>query len=198
MINTPQHVDLRQFKNWRTDPFANPNGYFNAYYGNPWWQIDQARNVTKNNNFVGNVRLALQITNWLDASYTVGYSRNDQSFKATKAGFVFDAYAQTDPWGAGAIPSSVKVLQPSLTDQLAYSRRISGDALLTAHRTFGDFTGTLILGNSLYKRDSRFILDQTGSLVIPGIYNINYRQGEPTVNEGLTQEGLVGVLTCFW
>ncbi len=193
VINSPAHADLRQFRNWRTDPFANPNGYFNAYYGNPWWQIDEARNVTRNNNFLGNVKLDLQITNWLDASYTVGYSRNDQSFKATKAGFTFDPYAQTDPWQAGAIPSSVKVLQPSLTDQLAYSKRITGDALLTAHRNFGDFSTTLILGNSLYKRSVRFISDATGSLVIPGIYNINYRQGEPTVNEGLTEEGLVGV-----
>jgi TonB-linked SusC/RagA family outer membrane protein len=193
VINTPAHVDLRQFKNWRTDPFANPNGYFNAYYGNPWWQIDEARNVTKNNNFVGNVKAALQITNWLDASYTLGYSRNDQSFKATKAGFTFDPYAQSDPWGAGAIPSSVKVLQPSLTDVMSYTRRISGDALLTAHRQFGDFSGTFILGNSLMKRDTRFILDATGSLVVPGIYNINYRQGEPTVNEGITEEGLIGV-----
>src|SRR5205814_3943966 len=122
-----------------------------------------------------------------------GYSRNDQSFKATKAGFVFGAYEQTDPWQAGAIPSSVKVLQPSLTDQIAYSNRISGDALLTAKKSFGDFSTKLIVGNSLYKRKVRFISDATASLIIPGLYNINYRQGEPTVNEGLTEEGLVGV-----
>jgi TonB-linked SusC/RagA family outer membrane protein len=193
VINSPAHADLRQFKNWRTDPFANPNGYFNAYYGNPWWQIDEARNVTKNNNFVGSARFSLQILPWLEASYTAGFSRNDQSFKATKAGFVFDAYAQTDPWGAGAIPSSVKVLQPSLTDQIAFSNRISGDALLSANKTFGAISTKLILGNSMYKRKSRFISDATGSLVIPGIYNINYRQGEPTVNEGYIEEGLIGV-----
>jgi TonB-linked SusC/RagA family outer membrane protein len=193
VINSPQHVDLRKFQNWRTDPFANPNGYFNAYYGNPWWQIDQARNVTFNNTFVGNARFSLQITNWLDASYTVGFSRNDQSFKATKAGFVFDPYAQTDPWQAGAIPSSVKVLQPSLTDQVGFSSRVSGDALLTAHKNFGDFSTKLILGNSLYKAKSRFINDNTGSLVIPGLYNIAYRQGEPNVAEAYASEGLVGV-----
>lgn len=193
VINTPAHVDLRKFRNWQTDPFANPNGYFNAYYGNPWWQIDQARNVTRNNTFVGDVRFSLQITNWLDASYTVGFSRNDQSFKATKAGFVFDAYAQTDPWQAGAIPSSVKVLQPSLTDQIGFSNRIEGDGLLTFHKNISDISTKLIVGEQIYKRKARFINDATGSLVIPGIYNINYRQGEPTVNEQYSEEGLVGV-----
>ena len=201
VINAPQHVNLRNFRNWQTDPFANPNGYFNAYYGNPWWQIDQARNVTKNNNFVGNMRFNLALTSWLSASYTVGYSRNDQNFKGTKAGFNFDPYAQTDPWGAGAIPSSVKKLDPSLTDLMAYSNRISGDALLSFNKGFGDFTTKLILGNSIYRRTSRFISTSTGSLVIPGIFNINYRQGEPNVNEQYAAEGLVGVfgdLTLGW
>jgi TonB-linked SusC/RagA family outer membrane protein len=192
VINSPQHADLRYFRDWRNNPFANPNGYFNAYYGNPWWQIDESRRVTRNNTFLGNVRMSLKITNWLDASYTVGYSRNDQAFKATKAGFVFGAYEQTDPWQAGAIPSSVKVLQPSLTDQLAYSARVSGDALLTARKNFGEISTKLILGNSIYKRKTRFISDASGSLIIPGLYNINYRQGEPTVNEGVTEEGLLG------
>ena len=201
VINAPQHVDLRDYRDWRNDPFANPNGYFNAYYGNPWWQIDESRRVTRNNTLLSNVRASLQITSWLDLSYTLGYSRNDQSFKATKAGFVFDAYAQTDPWQAGAIPSSVKVLQPSLTDQVGYSSRASGDALLTAHKKFGDFTTKLILGNSIYKRKTRFINDGSASLIVPGLYNINYRQGEPTVNEQITEEGLIGVfadLTIGW
>jgi TonB-linked SusC/RagA family outer membrane protein len=201
VINAPQHVDLRDYRDWRNDPFANPNGYFNAYYGNPWWQIDESRRVTRNNTLLSNVRASLQITSWLDLSYTLGYSRNDQSFKATKAGFVFDAYAQTDPWQAGAIPSSVKVLQPSLTDQMSFSSRASGDALLTARKKFGDITTKLILGNSIYKRKTRFINDASASLIVPGLYNINYRQGEPTVNEGITEEGLLGVfadLTIGW
>ena len=201
VINAPQHVDLRDYRDWQNDPFANPNGYFNAYYGNPWWQIDESRRVTRNNTLLSNVRASLQITSWLDFSYTLGYSRNDQSFKATKAGFVFDAYAQTDPWHAGAIPSSVKVLQPSLTDQMAFSSRASGDALLTARKKFGDFTTKLILGNSVYKRKTRVMTDATASLIVPGLYNINYRQGEPTVNEGISEEGLIGVfgdLTIGW
>ena len=31
VLNTPANVDLRDYKNWQTDNFANPNGYFNAY-----------------------------------------------------------------------------------------------------------------------------------------------------------------------
>ena len=40
VINQPQQADLRYFRDWQNNPFASPNYYFNAYYGNPWWYID--------------------------------------------------------------------------------------------------------------------------------------------------------------
>lgn len=193
VLNTPANVDLRNYRNWRTDPFASPDWFFDAYYANPWWQIDQARNVTRNNTFVGNVKFSLRITNWLDASYTVGLNRNDQSFKYTQAGYNFDPYAITDPWGAGATPSSVKILQPSVTDQIAFSQTINADALITAHRNFGEFSTKLIVGNTLFDNKFRYVNDATTSLVIPGIFNIGYLAGVPTVNEYFQEQGLIGV-----
>ncbi len=193
VINTPAHVDLRQFRNWETDPFANPNGYFNAYYGNPWWQIDEARYVGRSNMFVGNVKLSLQITNWLDASYTLGFSRSDFSSKGTRAGFVFDEYARSDPWQASSTPSVIQVLQPSVSDALGFGESISGEGLLKAHENFGNISMKLILGESMYKSKGRSISDYTANLVVPGIYNIAYRQGEPSVYEGYSETGLIGV-----
>ena len=182
VINQPQQADLRYYKDWQNNPFSSPSYYFNAYYGNPWWYIDNNRNVTKNNNFIGNLVLSYKISNWLDFSYNLGYSRNDQNFKNTVAGVTFDPYAVTDPWSAGMIASGVKFLQPSVTDQLAYTNSLTGNALLSANKTFGDFSTRLIVGNSLVKKQSGFIYDNTSSLIVPGLYNINYRQGEPTVN----------------
>ena len=91
------------------------------------------------------------------------------------------------------IASSVKFLQPAVTDQLAYNSSISGNALLTANKSFGNISTTLIVGNTISKDQFRFISDATSSLIIPGLYNINYRQGEPSVNEGYTSQGLIGV-----
>lgn len=194
VINAPQHADLRQYKNWQTDPFANPNGYFDAYYGNPWWQIDQARNKGKHNNFIGSTKFSLAATKWLNLSYTVGYSRNDYSFKGTKAGFQFADWAIADPWEAGTIPSSVKLLNPSLNDGLAFSERITGDALISANKELGDFSAKLLLGNTTYKVRSRSMSDASASLLpFPNLYNIANRQGEATLGESLSEYGLIGV-----
>ena len=192
VLNQPQQADLTYFKDWQNNPFANTSYYYNAYYGNPYWYIDNNRFSTKNNNFVGNLKLSLKITSWLDASYDVAYSRNDQTFKYTRAGATFDPYAITDPWQAGMIASQTKLLTAEVTDQQAYSRRLSGIALLSANKTFGDISTKLILGNSLSKQEGGFISDATNSLIVPGLYNINYRQGEPTVNQQYSSEGLIG------
>ena len=193
VLNQPQHADLRYFRDWQNNPFASPSYYYNAYYGNPWWYIDNNRNVSNNNNIIGSLKLSYKLTNWLNASYTVGYSRNDYTFKNTRAGVTFDPYAITDPWQAGMIASSVKLLQPALTDIIANTSRISGDALLTASKEFGDFSVKAIVGNSIYKRQSQYQYDGTNSLVVPGLYNINYRQGEPNVDQAYYSEGLIGV-----
>jgi TonB-linked SusC/RagA family outer membrane protein len=193
ILNQPQHVDFSYFKDWQNNPFASPDYYYNAYYGNPYWYIDNDRSVTKNNNFIGNVLLSFKITNWLDASYNVGYSRNDQNFKNTLAGVTFDPYAVTDPWQAGMIASSTKFLQPRVTDQQAYNNAISGIGLLSANKSFGDITAKLVLGNTLQKNQAGYIYDNSNSLIIPGLYNINYRQGEASINQQYSSTGLISV-----
>jgi TonB-linked SusC/RagA family outer membrane protein len=193
VLNQPQNVDFSYFKDWATNPFASPSYYYNAYYGNPYWYIDNNRVVTKNNNFIGNMILSFKFTNWLEASYNVGYSRNDQVYKQTVAGVNFDPYAVTDPWQAGNIASSVIFLQPTVTDQNSYSSSLNGIGLLSANKTFGKISTKLILGNQLQKNQGGYIYDNSNSLIVPGLYNINYRQGEASVNQQYSATGLVSV-----
>jgi TonB-linked SusC/RagA family outer membrane protein len=192
ILNQPQHVDFSYFKDWKNNPFASPDYYYNAYYGNPYWYIDNNRTVDKNNVFIGNVILSMKFTNWLEASYNVSYSRNDRIYKNTVAGVNFDPYAVSDPWQAGMIASSVIFLQPTVTDQQNYRNDISGIGLLTAHKDFGKITTRLVLGNALQKTQTGLIYDNSNSLIVPGLYNINYRQGEATVNQRYSSQGMVG------
>jgi len=192
ILNQPQQVDFSYFKDWKNNPFASPSYYYNAYYGNPYWYIDNNRTVDKNNTFIGNIILSMKFTNWLEASYNVSYSRNDRVYKNHLAGATFDPYAVTDPWEAGMIASSTIFLQPRVTDQQNYRNDISGVGLLTASKNFGKISTKLILGNSLSKTQTGLIYDNSNSLIVPGLYNINYRQGEPSVNQKYTSQGLVG------
>ncbi|MGH2644674.1 MAG: carboxypeptidase-like regulatory domain-containing protein, partial [Chitinophagaceae bacterium] len=47
------------------------NGWYNAYYPNPWWQIYNSRVINRTNYFTGQLVLNLQATPWLDFNYRV-------------------------------------------------------------------------------------------------------------------------------
>src|SRR5258706_2831742 len=43
VMNTPAHVPLTKLKDWRNDKFADVNGFYNDYFDNPYWDIDNIR-----------------------------------------------------------------------------------------------------------------------------------------------------------
>ena len=192
IINQPANVDLRNYRNWRQDPFASPDGYFNAYYGNPWWQIDAARLDERNNDLIGSFSIGVKPVEWLDISYKVGYTRNDYSNKYTREGYNFADWAIADVQGAGNIPSGVKVLSPTESDAMSYSRRLTGDFMATLHKTHKNFDYKFIVGSPMLDGYSRSMNMSATSLVIPGLYNIGNRLGEANVSEGISQFRRVG------
>ena len=193
IINTPAFVDLRKYRDWQNNPFANPNGYFNAYYGNPWWQIDQTRLDEKNNNFIGNIALTLSPLSWLDLQYRAGVVRNDYRNKYTQAGFTFAPWAIADTLGSGNIPSGVKKLSPSQGDGTSSDQRIQSDFLAIAHKTFGDID-VRVLGGTQYRDNTINIVSASAStLVLPDFYNINNGLGIPSVNQTFYEIKTVGV-----
>ena len=57
MLNMPSNIDITKYKHWRTDKFANPNGYYNPWYQNPYFTIDNNRSAVRNDYLVGSVEL---------------------------------------------------------------------------------------------------------------------------------------------
>jgi len=193
IINQPAMVDLRDYRNWQNDPYANPNGFYNAYYGNPWWQIDQSRLNENQNDLIANFVITIKPKDWLDIQMKTGITRQDYNNKYTKAGFDFAAWAIADTLGSGNIPNGVKKLSPAQSDAFSYSQRITNDLLATIHKTHKNFDYKLILGTSMLETKARSINDAAGVLVIPDFYNISNRVGEPTVGESFSKTRRVGV-----
>ncbi|HVS96482.1 MAG TPA: SusC/RagA family TonB-linked outer membrane protein [Puia sp.] len=183
IINQPADVNLRNYKNWQTDPFASPDGYFNAYYGNPWWQIDQSRLDEKSNDLLGTLQLTLRATSWLDVLERGGVARDEYSNKYTSAGYNFAPWAIADTLQSGNIPSGVISYSPSEGDGMSINTRLSNDFFANFHRDFGRINAKLIAGTSLIDNQIRFMNLSANALVIPNFYNIGNKLGNPTVNE---------------
>lgn len=193
IINQPATVNLRRYRNWQTDPFASPDGYYNAYYGNPWWQIDQTRFDEKTTSLLGTISLTLKPATWLTLNYKASIARDDYNNKYTQAGYTFADWAIADTLQSGNIPSSVKKYSPNEGDATSYNQIITSNFLASARKTYGDFDITLIGGTQLIENRNRAMSVAAGTLVIPDFYNINNRVGNPFVFENTQHTRLMGV-----
>jgi len=203
LINTPPNIDLRDYRNWQTDPFASPDGYFNAYYGNPWWQIDQTRLDERSTDLIATGTLNFKPWDWLGLMYRASFVKNDYNNKFTQAGYTFADWAIADPLGAGNIPSSVKKFNPGEGDAFSTNQRFQSDFFVSLQKSFVDnnLDAKLILGNQVVSSYFRAGSMNSNALVIPDFYNISNRTGEPTVGEGKSQVrtyGLFADLTLGW
>jgi TonB-linked SusC/RagA family outer membrane protein len=192
IINQPANINFQSYKNWQTNPFANPNGYFNAYYGNPWWQIDQSRFNENQSDILGSLSLDLKPTSWLELNYRVSIARDDYSNQYTQAGFTFAPWAIADTLGSGNIPSSVKAFSPTSGNASSFNQTINSEFLIEGTKTFGDFNTKLILGSQVVANNAQIMSMSASALVIPDFYNISNRLGAPTVGQNIYQQRVIG------
>src|SRR6266542_166527 len=202
VINTPANIDLRDYRDWQTNPFASPDGYFNAYYGNPWWQIDQTRLDERMTDLIATGTLNFKPFDWLNLMYRASYVKNDYNNKFTQAGYTFADWAIADPLGAGNIPSSVQKFNPGEGDAFSTNQRFQSDFFISAQKTFfKDLDVKFIAGNQIINSYFRAESMSSNALVVPDFYNISNRVGEPNVGEFKVQTrtyGVFGDLTLGW
>ncbi|MGD0582913.1 MAG: SusC/RagA family TonB-linked outer membrane protein [Bacteroidales bacterium] len=192
VLNTPQEVDLTNYQDIVNNKFANNNGYFNAYYSNPYWQIDNSRYITTVDNVLGSVMASLSPAKWIDLSYRAGLTYSGTNATFYREAMTFNSYMISDPWQAGSEGASSPYVGIAY-DNMYTNYILTGDFLLSLNHKIGDFSGKLILGNSLLKDQYRYLYMGNNSLVIPGLYNIAYRLGEATVTETRNDRNSVGV-----
>jgi len=192
LLNTPPQVPITKYKDIENNPFATLDGYFNAYYPNPYWQIKHSRKKQMRNDVLGSVNLSLKPFKWLDISNRSGLVFNTINNHNYKDEAIYNSYSQSDPWSQGHMGVSSPYAGSS-NDQMRQTEILTNDFLITADKKFGEFTVKGIIGNSIYMQKYETTYDATGSLVIPGLYNISNRGGEATVTQSTQKRNSVGV-----
>jgi TonB-linked SusC/RagA family outer membrane protein len=193
LLNTPANIPIASLKNWQdeTSP-GSLDHYYNAYYINPYWQIANSRQNTRENNFQGVVTGNLKPTDWFTATYRLGGVVSNNVFQAYRNAATFSPWAQ-NAYGPPiyGTPYSGNI-SGALENKTALARRVQQDILLTFTKKMGDINATLVVGNTIWDRYSNTQLTsvgngigdiggspqkQTSGLVLPGIYNQAYSYG---------------------
>lgn len=192
VLNTPAHVAIRSYKDIENNPFATVDGYFNAYYPNPYWQIKHSRQNEKRNDILGSVLLAFKPYEWLEISNRSGVTFNTINNHNHKDEAIYNSYSHSDPWSQGHMGVTAPYAGNS-SDQMRQTFILTNDLLAAFDKSFGDISLKGILGTSLYSQQYETIFDAASALVIPGLYNISNRVGEAGIAQSILERNSLGV-----
>lgn len=188
VFNTAQNVPLTQYKDWRNNTWASPNHYFNDYYTNPYFIKDRQRSRGTSNDLIASTTLTYKILPWLNATYRAGTTVSNSYSKSTSEAFTYSPYART----SGKYNTTNDIFA-SVGDGQSASSRITSEAFLSGQKDFGKFNVDGLLGQSYRETFSKSMGVSGNNLIIPTLFNLSNRTGEPGASESFSETKLMGV-----
>ncbi len=186
LLNMPTDINVTKYANWRTDKFANPNGYYNPWYLNPYFSKDNYRERDRNDYLIGNIELRFTPFKGLDIVARQGISTRNFSNKATQGAFNYTTYAEnTEASGKSDITGSV-------SDESDYSTELLSDVFIQYTKKVGDFNVSLVAGGQSRQDQAKYEYMSASGLVVPDLYNVSNGVGTPTVREADYKTRLLG------
>lgn len=195
-INQAAHIPLSDLRDWRNNKFANPNGYYNDYYNNPYFRLDNYRTNYGDANFSGNVEMTYKFTNWLSVYNKLSGLSNTRTQKNRVGKFIYSPWAKSQayvpaPWAwandYNGINRALADIQGSVYDMNFAENVVNNEFQVHLNKSFGNFTNKMLLGVSYYNRKAKEVEVSSSSIVVPDVYNVVNRQGELGGGEGNTE-----------
>jgi TonB-linked SusC/RagA family outer membrane protein len=195
VLNQPANIPLNTLRDWKTNEFASPNGYYNDYFNNPYFLADNNRQNYNDGNISGNFNLNYKALEWLQFNNRLGVMNNSRTGKnftgkflysdwAKNDAFIPDPYTNADDY-TGIDRAGTDILG-SVRDYSSTENVINNEFQIQLTKDFTNLTNKLILGSSIYQRYTKGIAVGSNSVVVPEIYNVSNRQGELTGGEANT------------
>ena len=185
LINTPMQIPVTRYKNWRTDYWSSPDGYYNDYYYNPYWTIDNFREKGRSDDVLGNMEFTYKVSPSVNVIYRLGATYTNSTYKQTQGAYNYSAFAVAS--GKSVAQSNIPA---ALADGSGYSSRINSEIFATFKKQFGKFKLDGLVGQSYRESQTKSISLGSASLGIPQVFNISVRKGEPSVGEANSKTAL--------
>jgi len=201
IINTASWVDLTTMRDWRTNKFANPNGYYNDYYNNPYFNKDINRLRYKDANFSGSFDLTYKVLPWMQLYNRLGIMNNSRTGKNTVEKFTYSDWAKNDAfipaeWGHDddypGIYRAISDVLGSVSDYSSTENVLNNEFQARIQKDIANVENKLTLGYSIYQRYTKSINVSSSSIVVPDVYNVSNRQGNLGGGESNTTERKFG------
>ncbi len=190
VFNTPGDIDLGKYKNWQNDTsFASPNYYFNEYYHNPYFIKDRSRGRGGSDDIFAQIDFSLKLTNWMNVVYRASTTIAASDSKTSNSAYTFSDYAKNVNHKYNASND----IKASVSDGSSRSNRITSELFINLQKKVNDFNIDGLIGQSFRQTNSKSVSVSGSNLIIPTLFNISNRTGEPGAGESNSQSRLMGV-----
>ena len=180
VLNTPGQIPLTQLSDWQTNPFANPNGYYNAYYENPYFLADNYRSKTRNDYFIGSAALVFNPVKWFDLTYRMGFNTRNVTGDGTSDKFIFSDYTKGIPEQAGTYKVSDEL--GGYGSSFSYSTNIVTDLVAHASKKLNNIKLDLTGAGNLTQNQGSSNAASISGLVVPGLFNLGNSLTPPSAS----------------
>jgi TonB-linked SusC/RagA family outer membrane protein len=167
VLMSPGQVDITKYSDWRNDPFANPNGYFNEYYDNPYFTLSNNRRDTRNSYFQGALDLRWNPLTPLTFIGRIGLSTRNVFTKDWSGKFTYSDYTKS-------ISGSSKTDSPGfVSDQASFENQLIGDFLVQYNADFSEnFEFDAVVGVQGRENSNKYMNVNANGLVVSEVYNV--------------------------
>jgi TonB-linked SusC/RagA family outer membrane protein len=174
VFNAPGQIPITQYEDFQNDFWSNRNNYYNDYYRNPYETIYTDRVNSRSDEVFGNIALTLKPTKWLSIVNRMGYTVNSNFNHGISRNITYTDFAishRSFASGGGRTAS--------VSDFNGFSTRLNNELLLSTDNNVGKLNIKGLLGNLIRQTYSKSTGVSGGNLVIPTLFNVANRTGEP-------------------
>lgn len=182
IFSTPANIPITSYKDFENDKFSTYNNYYNDYGINPYFAIDNWRQVGKNDNLLTNVELNLKPLSWLNLTYRAAATVNGSAARGTSKGEEVNSFGKSR--GITSIPGAVY-------EYSTRSARLSSEFFATATHTINDFKFNVIAGTYYRQSDVKTANVSASALTVPELFTVNNALGNLSGNSSISRSRLV-------
>lgn len=191
IYNTPLHIPITQYRNWRTGEFTRNEVSYYRFYENPYFIVDTQRDLNDISEFTLIADAKYDFTEFLKATLRVGYTSYNDEYKQKHGGLDYDFFLD-DTY------ATINEFPPSTYDRIYNSDRVNSDFILTYDDQIGDdFHATVNVGENVRMENYKQVVVSGSGLILPDFYNVSTRTGNLDGGESSQQYRKIGVYGDF-
>ena len=189
LMQTPANIQVTNYQDWKNDPYASPNGYYNPFYRNPYFLLDNNRVYTRNDYLTASGDLKFAPVSWLDFTYRFGITTRNNDAKNTADKFTFSDFARATT--AGSYKKTD--ITGSVSEATFYTTRLTSEFQVAVRKTINDFNIRFTGGASTRQDQSKNLTASINGLVVPGLFNLSNTLTTPTAAQAAFKARQAGV-----